>query len=126
MAQRGEVAASPGARRVAVVYPLVEDALLLRMLLHRHGEPARLAVDADLAAVLVVAALELHVVEHDEQVHLRHAVQVAQPGDEVRLVDGDDHAEFSFWRNPASLRRAPAAIPSAVLSRTAQRACAHA
>jgi hypothetical protein len=54
-------------RRVAVVDALVEDALLLRVLLHRHAEPARLAVEADLAAVLVVAPLELHVVEHDER-----------------------------------------------------------
>src|SRR5438874_1770396 len=80
VAQRREVIAAPGARGIAVVDDLVDDALLLRMLLHRHREPARLAVDADLAAVLVVAALELHMVEHDEKIGLRHAMQISEPG----------------------------------------------
>src|SRR6185436_17726030 len=42
-------------------------------------------------AVLVVAALELHVVEQDERVDLRHAMQVPEPRQVMRLVNGDDH-----------------------------------
>ena len=40
---------------------------------HRHREPASFAFEPDLAAVLVIAALELHMVEHDEKIDLRHA-----------------------------------------------------
>jgi hypothetical protein len=52
---------------------------------------SRLVLDADRGAVLVAAPLELHVVEEDEQVDLGHAVEVPEPGQEMRLVDGDFH-----------------------------------
>jgi hypothetical protein len=68
-----------------------QDALAEGLLLDRHGQPARRAVHQDGGAVLVVLLLELHVIEHHEQVHLPHAVQVAEPGQEVGLVYSDDH-----------------------------------
>src|ERR1043166_8940233 len=88
--QRGKMVRSPGAW-ILVIDHLVNDAFLLRALLHRHGEPARLAVEPDLAAVLAVAALELHVVQQDEEVHPGHAVQVTEPRQIVRLENRDDH-----------------------------------
>src|SRR6185312_3607268 len=40
----------------------------------------------------VVAPLELDMVEQDEKVRVEHPVEVAQPRQEVRLVNGDEHA----------------------------------
>src|SRR6185436_14053149 len=93
VAQRREVRVRPPLARglEAVVDLLVDDALFLRLLDDRHAEPARFVVDAHHGAVLVVAALELHVVEQDERVDLRHAVQVPEPRQVMRLVNGDDH-----------------------------------
>src|SRR3954471_2536935 len=83
-----------------VVELLLEDAFLLRALQDRNGQPARLVtfrpLHADARAVLVVGLLELDVVEHYEQIRLRHAVQVPEPRHEARLVDGDDHEAFVF------------------------------
>jgi len=78
-----------------VVDALVDDAFVARMLFHRHRQPLRVAIDQDACAVLVVAALELHMVEHDEQVGTDHPVEVAEPGQEVGLMQGDDHLAFS-------------------------------
>jgi hypothetical protein len=65
----------------------------------------RLAFDADLAAVLVVAALELDVVEHDEQVRLGHAVQVPEPRNEMGLMYGDDHPTSMPGTHSVRIRR---------------------
>src|SRR3954464_2487051 len=103
--QSGEVDRSPGAR-VLVVDELVDDAVLLRALRHRHRKPARFAVEPDLAAVLVTAALELDVVQQDEQIDLGHAVQVAEPRQIVRLVNRDDHRSCpSEWESISAAPR---------------------
>src|SRR5207244_8990960 len=60
VAQRGEMAARP---RAALIEPvvdfLVDDALLLRALDHRHGKPARAVFHADAGAALVIRASDL-------------------------------------------------------------------
>jgi hypothetical protein len=109
---RVEARAAPFRAHVAVVDLLVEDALAVRALHHRHRQPARFArvalrralVHAKARAVLVargVAALELHVIEQHEEIRVRHALQVAEPGEEMRLVDGDDHRARGTVRPPA-------------------------
>jgi hypothetical protein len=43
--------------------------------------------EANAAAILVIAALELHIVEEDEEIGLRHAMQIAEPGEVTRPMD---------------------------------------
>src|SRR5262249_44127781 len=70
---------------------LVADALVLRALLDRHRQPAGPVVPLDAVAVLEVLRLVLQIVHDDEDVGLRHLVEVAQPGQGRGLVRGDDH-----------------------------------
>jgi hypothetical protein len=104
--ERLEVRRAPGAvAALGVVHHLLEDGLLLADLHHRHGEPLRRVVAADRGAVLVVAALELHVVQDDEDVGLHHAVEVTQPRYVMGLVNGDEHfRSFACVRDDCRLR----------------------
>ena len=77
---------------LAVVDLFIEDALLLRALQHRYRQPVRGAVDTHGRAVLVIATLELHMVEEDEDIGTGHAMQVAEPRQVVRLVNRDAHS----------------------------------
>jgi hypothetical protein len=44
----------------------------------------------------------LHMVEEHEKIDLRHAVQVPEPGQEMGLVDRDNHCEFQgYGRAPS-------------------------
>src|SRR5437660_10287236 len=77
---------------LAVVDLFIEDALLLRALQHRYRQPVRGAVDTHGRPVLVIATLELHMVEEDEDIGTGQATQVAEPRQVVRSVTRDAHS----------------------------------
>ena len=73
---------------------LVDHPFLLRVLHDRHGKPVRLAIEKYPRPVLIVAPLELHMIEHNEQIGLQHPVKVAEPGEEMGLMHGHDHGNL--------------------------------
>jgi hypothetical protein len=92
IAQRLEVVRPPlAAAPFGVVDALLDDAFLLAQLDDGNREPARLALEQDLGAVLVVAPLELDVVQDDEQVGFRHPVEISEPRQVIRLMDRNEH-----------------------------------
>src|SRR6185436_16843066 len=71
--------------------------------LDRYREPARPVGRLDPVAILPAVLLVLHGVEEHEQVSARPFREVAEPGQIVRLVNGDFHRLAS----PAAAARPP-------------------
>ena len=65
---------------------------LAEVLPDRLGQPARCAIAADLDAVGVAPLGELRAVEKNEPVGARDLMEVTEPRQVIRLMDGDDQS----------------------------------
>ena len=68
---------------------------------HRHGEPGSALGHLHLHPVLVAVLAVRHRVQQDEHVRAGHLVEEAEPGQKIRLVDGDNSCGFHLDSFPS-------------------------
>ena len=88
---------------LAGINHLVDRPRSVEAAIDRRRQPAPLAVDHHLDSVRPRASTRfriLHVIKQDEDIRASDLVEISQPREEVRLMDGDqDHSFASSMRN---------------------------
>lgn len=63
---------------------------------HRHGQPLPAIRGFYFIPVLPFVLFKLNIVQEDEDIALFDLIKISQPGQVLRLMDGDDHSEAAL------------------------------